>query len=40
MITTPVVACRAPSNNAGCYSTNFTTLSIPYSKVAGYVELQ
>ena len=34
-ITTPVTACIAPSNNAGCYSTNFFTLSIPYSKVCG-----
>ena len=34
-ITTPVAACIAPSNNAGCYSTNFSTLSIPYSKVCG-----
>ena len=32
-ITTPVAACIAPSSNAGCYSTNFSTLSIPYSKV-------
>ena len=34
-ITTPVATCIAPSNNAGCYSTNFSTLSIPYSKVCG-----
>ena len=34
-ITTPVAACIAPSNNAGCYSTNFSTFSIPYSKVCG-----
>ena len=34
-ITTPVAACIAPSSNAGCYSTNFSTLSIPYSKVCG-----
>ena len=34
-ITTPVAACIAPSNNAGCYPTNFSTLSIPYSKVCG-----
>ena len=32
---TPVAACIAPSSNAGCYSTNFSTLSIPYSKVCG-----
>ena len=34
-ITTPVAACIAPSSNAECYSTNITTLSIPYSKVCG-----
>ena len=34
-ITTPVAACRAPSSNAGCYSTNFSTLNISYSKVCG-----
>ena len=34
-ITTPVEACRAPDNNSGCYSTNFSTLSIPYNKVCG-----
>ena len=34
-ITTPVAACIAPSSNAGCYSTNFSTLDIPYSKVCG-----
>ena len=34
-ITTPVAACIAPSNNAGCHSTNFFTVSIPYSKVCG-----
>ena len=34
-ITTPVAACIAPSNNAGCYSADFSTLSIPYSKVCG-----
>ena len=34
-ITTPVAACIAPSNNAGCYSTNFFTLSIPYNRVCG-----
>ena len=33
-ITTPVAACVAPSIG-GCYSTNFSTLSIPYSKVCG-----
>ena len=34
-ITTPVAACIAPSNNSGCYTTNFSTLSIPYSKICG-----
>ena len=34
-ITTPVATCIAPSSNAGCYSTIFSTLNIPYSKVCG-----
>ena len=34
-ITTPVAACIPPYTNAGCYSTNFTTLNNPYSKVCG-----
>ena len=34
-ITTPVAACTAPNNDPGCYSANFSTLSIPYSKVCG-----
>ena len=34
-ITTPVASCIAPSSNAECYSTNFSALSIPYSKVCG-----
>ena len=34
-ITSPVAACRAPSNNAGCYSAHFTTYNIPYSRVCG-----
>ena len=34
-ITTPVIACIVPSSNAGCYSANSSTLSIPYSKVCG-----
>ena len=34
-ITSPVAACRAPSNNAGCYSAHFTTHNIPYSRVCG-----
>ena len=36
-ITTPVAACTTLHNNNGCYSTNFTTLSVPYSKVCGMV---
>ena len=34
-ITTPVTACIAPSSNARCYSTNFSTFNISYSKVCG-----
>ena len=36
-ITTPVVACIATDNtsSSGCYSTYFSTLSIPYRKVCG-----
>ena len=34
-ITSPVAACTAPSNNAGCYSAHFTTYNIPYSRVCG-----
>ena len=34
-ITTPVAACVFPSSNAGCYSANFSTLSIRYSKICG-----
>ena len=34
-ITTPVAACIAPSSSAGCYSANFSTFSISYSKVCG-----
>ena len=34
-ISSPVAACRAPSNNAGCYSAHFTTHNIPYSRVCG-----
>ena len=34
-ITSPVATCVPPSNDAGYYSTNFSTLSIPYSKVCG-----
>ena len=34
-ITTPVAACIAPSEDAGCYAADFSTLSIPYSKVCG-----
>ena len=34
-ITTPVAACLAPSSAAGCYSTNFSTFSVPYRKLCG-----
>ena len=34
-ITTPVAACIIQRSNGGCYSTNFSTLNIPYSKVCG-----
>ena len=34
-ITTPVTACVAPNSKARCYSTNFPTLNIPYSKICG-----
>ena len=34
-ITSPVAACRAPSDNAGCYSAHFTTYNVPYSRVCG-----
>ena len=36
-ITSPVAACGAPSDNAGCYSAHFTTYNIPYSRVCGMV---
>ena len=36
-ITSPTRACRAPSDNAGCYSAHFTTYNIPYSRVCGMV---
>ena len=36
-ITSPVAACRALNDNAGCYSTHFTTYNIPYSRVCGMV---
>ena len=36
-ITSPVTACRAPSDNAGCYSAHFSTYNIPYSRVCGMV---
>ena len=36
-ITSPTKACRAPSDNAGCYSAHFTTYNIPYSRVCGMV---
>ena len=34
-ITNPIKACIAPNDSAGCYSTYYSTLSIPYSKVCG-----
>ena len=37
-ITTPVAACIAPSSNAGCYSTNFSTLIVFHT--VKYVEWQ
>ncbi|XP_065893003.1 uncharacterized protein [Dysidea avara] len=36
-ITSPVAACRAPSDNAGCYSAQFSTQRVPYSRVCGMV---
>ena len=34
-ITYPVAACIASSSDAGCYSTNFSTLNVTYRKVCG-----
>jgi len=36
-ITSPVVACRAPSDKAGCYSAHFSTHNIPYSRICGMI---
>jgi len=36
-ITSPIAACRAPTDNAGCYSAQFSTHEIPYSRVCGMV---
>ena len=36
-ITSPVVACRAPTDDAGCYSAQFSTHQVPYSRVCGMV---
>ena len=36
-ITSPVAACRSPSNSAGCYSAHFSTHNIPYSRVCGMI---
>ena len=36
-ITTPTKACKAPSSKAGCYSAQFATHSVPYSRVCGMV---
>ena len=33
--TTPVAVCKALNSAPGCYSTHFSTLSIPYGKVCG-----
>jgi len=35
--TSPVAACTATSNDAGCYSASFSTDDVPYSKVCGMV---
>jgi len=37
-ITSPAAACRAPSDNAGCYSAQFSTHQVPYSRVCGMVK--
>ena len=34
-ITTPIAACIAPNSNAGCYSTDVSTLSVSYSRICG-----
>ena len=34
-ITSPVAACKTLRSNPGCYATQFSTLSISYSKVCG-----
>jgi len=36
-ITSPVAACRAPTDNAGCYSAQFSTHQVSYSRVCGMV---
>ena len=36
-ITSPIAACRAPSDNAGCYSAQFSTHQVPYRRVCGMV---
>jgi len=36
-ITSPVAACRPPSDNAGCFPTFFSTHKAPYSRVCGMV---
>ena len=36
-ITSPVAACRAPSDNATCYSAQFSTHRVPYNRVCGMV---
>ena len=34
-ITTPVAACIPVNSAAGCYSSNFSTLGISYSRIMG-----
>ena len=36
-ITSPVAACRATSDKAGCYSAHFTTYNTSYSRICGMV---
>ncbi|XP_065914398.1 uncharacterized protein [Dysidea avara] len=36
-ITSPVAACRASSDDDGCYSAQFSTHQVPYSRVCGMV---
>jgi len=36
-ITSPVAACRSPSDGPGCFSAKFSTHKIPYSRICGKV---